>query len=329
MSPNTEKNKEPGRKSSHRRHGSHHTAGPGHVEKENHVPQSTQGSAEEELKRLQERNAQLEHAVKANGLHIPHGRQVDIVPEDSIPRPRNLKDTNITEIRNHMGLEGDENKRAWLNHRKCVRNNATRVGFDHSLNFAGQPHEKVSKCLNAIELECPLFKRFMASWGARYVLLEVWANRNEWLDKTNPQTNADRNEDDGDRREEDNEDNDEHGSHGERGDGSSGNDNDEDDNQAKNVNDSSGSEVDNPSRRKSNHTARVPGTSEDRDDNGDACTSPNKNKRAAHALSASEDESDDSTNHAPPKKKVAGPSRSSGKTSRATGGTTKARQRGV
>ncbi|KAJ7142045.1 hypothetical protein C8R43DRAFT_1131045 [Mycena crocata] len=299
MSPNTEKH----RRSSHHRHGSHRTAGS--VEKENHVPQSTQGSAVGEWKAsAPQRNAQLEHAVKANGLHIPHGRQVDVVPEDSIPRPRNLKDTNITEIRNHMGLEGDENKRAWLNHRKCVRNNATRVGFDHTLNFASQPHEKISKCLNAIELECPLFKRFTASWGARYILLEVWANRNEWLDKTNPKTNGDGNEDDGDRREEDNN---EHGSHGERGDGSSGNDNNEDDNQDKNVNDSSGSEVNNPSHRKSNHhTARVPGNSEDHDDNGDACTSPSKNKRAAHALSASEDESDDSTNRAPPKKKSGG-----------------------
>lgn len=41
------------------------------------------------------------------------------VPERSIPRPSNLKNTSIAEIRQHMGLEGkdSDSKKNWLNHR--------------------------------------------------------------------------------------------------------------------------------------------------------------------------------------------------------------------
>ncbi|KAJ6589206.1 hypothetical protein B0H19DRAFT_1103288 [Mycena capillaripes] len=73
------------------------------------------------------------------------------------------------------------------NNQKSVRNNLTRAGFDYDVDFASQEKLKVAHCIQAIEHECPLFKRFKASWGAEYVLREVWSNRNEWLDKTNSQ----------------------------------------------------------------------------------------------------------------------------------------------
>ncbi|KAJ7853184.1 hypothetical protein B0H14DRAFT_3865899, partial [Mycena olivaceomarginata] len=63
-----------------------------------------------------------------------------------------------------MGLADAENKRVWLTCRKSVRNNLTRAGFDHDVDFASQEKLKVANCLAAIEHECPLFKRFKGSW---------------------------------------------------------------------------------------------------------------------------------------------------------------------
>jgi hypothetical protein len=68
---------------------------------------------------------------------------------------------------------------------KSVWKNLTRTGFDHNVDLASQEKLKVANCLTVITT-C-LFLRFKGSWGAEYVLREVWSNQNEWADKTNAQ----------------------------------------------------------------------------------------------------------------------------------------------
>ncbi|KAJ7870398.1 hypothetical protein B0H13DRAFT_2350421 [Mycena leptocephala] len=197
MAPNTHKNQK--KQQNHRdRPGSSEKSpigtgrrrgGNGGAAKENHAPQAAQNTADDEVERLRERASQLEQLCQSNGISVPNA--VNGVADRSIPRPRNSKkDTNIAAIREHMGIEGTGSKRVWLNCRKSVRNNLTRAGFDYDLDFASQEKLKVAHCLQAIEHECPLFKRFKASWGAEYVLREVWSNRNEWLDKTSKEPNT-------------------------------------------------------------------------------------------------------------------------------------------
>ncbi|KAJ6545252.1 hypothetical protein B0H19DRAFT_1266715 [Mycena capillaripes] len=122
--------------------------GNGRAAKKNHAPQAAQNTADDEVERLCERASQLEQLCQSNGISVSNA--VNGVADRSIPRPRNSKkDTNIADIREHMGIGGTANKRVWLNCRKSVRNNLT-----------------LAHCLQTIEHECPLFKRFKASWGA-------------------------------------------------------------------------------------------------------------------------------------------------------------------
>ncbi|KAJ7840084.1 hypothetical protein B0H14DRAFT_3140574 [Mycena olivaceomarginata] len=185
MPQNTQKKRRDRRRSSHP---SHRSGGriDGVGEKENRAPETVRGNGDDEIQRLRERASHLEQLCQSNGISIPDA--VNGVPDRSIPRPHNTKKgTSVASIREHMGLADAENKRVWLTCRKSVRNNLTRAGFDHDVDFASQEKLKVANCLAAIEHECPLFKRFKGSWGAEYVLREVWSNRNEWADKTNAQ----------------------------------------------------------------------------------------------------------------------------------------------
>ncbi|KAK7025881.1 hypothetical protein R3P38DRAFT_3193512 [Favolaschia claudopus] len=177
-------------------HGRSKNRRPEPAEKENLSP------SDDEVTQLRERNKQLEQLCQSNGVSVPTA--VNGVADRSIPRPRNMKkDVNVSAIRAHMGIEDAGGKRVWLNCRQAVRNNLPRAGFDYDVDFASQ--EKLK-----IEHERPLFKRFKASWGAEYVLREVWSNRNEWFDKTNnnPPKTANDDDDDGDSNNENHGDND-------------------------------------------------------------------------------------------------------------------------
>ncbi|KAH7870257.1 uncharacterized protein C8R40DRAFT_1175729 [Lentinula edodes] len=96
-------------------------------EKENCPIQLQQLKAE--VNQLRARNAELKHVAQMKNSSESH----ENVPERSIPRPSNLKNTSIAEIRQHMGLEGkdSDSKKNWLNHRKTVRDalTVTRLNF--------------------------------------------------------------------------------------------------------------------------------------------------------------------------------------------------------
>ncbi|KAK6966989.1 hypothetical protein R3P38DRAFT_3245029 [Favolaschia claudopus] len=242
--------------------------------RKNHGSQS-QGDKEnsdpsdDEISALRARNKQLEQLCQSNGVTVP--AVVDGVADRSIPKPQNLKkEVNINVIRAHMGIEGAGSKQVWLNCRRAVRNNLTRAGFEYEVDDASQDPMKKAHCIQAIEHERPLFKRFKASWGAQYVLREVWSNRNEWLDKTNkdPPTTNNNSGDSND--------------HGGEDDGQGGEDDDDDD-----EGDSMDQQDHHSSRQLSNEG------------------SPRQSRKRAHALSPPDSSnSEDDSERAPPKKRA-------------------------
>ncbi|KAJ7205793.1 hypothetical protein GGX14DRAFT_644442 [Mycena pura] len=121
----------------------------------------------EELKQLRDRTTHLEQLCRSNGLSV--SAAVNSVPDRSIHHP---SPSTIPRRRNSgsHGIGGNEHKRAWLNCRKTVRNNLT---FDYDVDYASQEKLKVTNCLQVIEYEAALFKRFKGSWGAEYILRET------------------------------------------------------------------------------------------------------------------------------------------------------------
>ncbi|KAJ3899869.1 hypothetical protein F5879DRAFT_1057485 [Lentinula edodes] len=135
---------------------------------------------EAEVNQLRARNAELEHVAQMKNS----SESRENVPERSIPRPSNLKNTSIAEIRQHMGLEGkdSDSKKNWLNHRKTVRDALTGAQLDYNLDLRSQDTMKIAKCIQVIDDCHPLFKRFKGSWASHFVLRQCWSNRVEWLD---------------------------------------------------------------------------------------------------------------------------------------------------
>ncbi|KAJ7190685.1 hypothetical protein GGX14DRAFT_407763 [Mycena pura] len=155
---------------------SHTDAARSNADKENDGRQAGQQSAEEELKQLRDRTTHLKQLCRSNGLLV--SAAVNSVPDRSIHHPSNItKDTGVAEIRDHMAMSINEPGSIV----ESVRNNLT---FDFDVDYASQEKLKVTNCLQVIEYEAALFKRFKGSWGAEYILREVWSNHNEWLDKT-------------------------------------------------------------------------------------------------------------------------------------------------
>ncbi|KAL1712196.1 hypothetical protein EV715DRAFT_214133 [Schizophyllum commune] len=127
---------------------------------------------EEELSRMRiERDAAVHAAEEKNAASKVHTN--DPAP-DSIPRPKNMNKVKILDIREKLGLAGEENKPEWLDLRQVIRDMTTAGFIDWTLNWRSQKSKRLGKIYDAVEENVPALRRFHNQWGTELLVKEFF-----------------------------------------------------------------------------------------------------------------------------------------------------------
>ncbi|KAL1720226.1 hypothetical protein EV715DRAFT_262803 [Schizophyllum commune] len=144
----------------------------------------------EELRKVREALARVtqerDAAVEANtNPHNPPHSPEPIV--DSIRRPHRVSDVTIEEIREHLGLDGQEHKSEWSDIRRATRSFMLQGGLDITKDWTELPGLKLIKIYDAIEEYHPPLRRFKNQWATAVLIHKTFQGQHSYYNTKDKQ----------------------------------------------------------------------------------------------------------------------------------------------
>ncbi|KAL1754434.1 hypothetical protein FB107DRAFT_215781 [Schizophyllum commune] len=137
----------------------------------------------EELRKVREALARVtqerDAAVEANSnLHNPPPSPSPTA--DSIRRPHRVSNVTIEEIREHLGLDGQEHKSEWSDLRRATRSYMLQGGLDITKDWTEQSGLKLIKIYDALEEYHPPLRRFKNQWATAVLVHKTFQGQHSY-----------------------------------------------------------------------------------------------------------------------------------------------------